>query len=41
MAANGQYAMFARTDLDGLPWHKLGQHVAGARTWAEAMSLAI
>jgi phage/plasmid-like protein (TIGR03299 family) len=28
------------TDLDGLPWHKLGQMVDGAMTWPEAVQLS-
>lgn len=36
----GQYSMFCATDRHGLPWHRLGQHVDHAATWAQAMQLA-
>jgi phage/plasmid-like protein (TIGR03299 family) len=36
----GQYEMFAATDKHGMPWHKLGQTVGQAQTWADAIKLA-
>ncbi len=37
---NGNVAFFANIEKDGLPWHRLGQNVIGAKTAKEAMKLA-